>query len=871
MSQIKGFLKKFFLISFLIFSMITLSIAEEQSVDEFISQMKNALEQKNIPAYLDCFSSKIRKIEEELINTIFDVSEMDSVAVFKAYKKIETQDDATLFVKILFQNSYSVVIEAWGLALEKMDGRWQVKEKKVTGNINNLYRLKIPSERVERVRLIEIKHVDIKITFEDAIIFYDNIPAHETALLILGKGHLFFSPSSPLEKHQLELIYKENILQDRLKYAYLRFSDSFFKDNIKIIREDDKENLVTQADKNIAYSLFVKYYSRSFTVKNSLNGGLLSFLPKGNRALFEFEGRKIGELTYIFSPFAEEEINLYQWKKERVINLYTPSVDKNEKRLFISFGQKFDVSNYQIDIAFNPEKFYFSGKAKVEVESKIDSLSALKFKLNSNLEILRITDEDKNELFYTKDDFRKTLYIYFLHLPSRNKKASIEIYYRGKIEPPELTADVISLAQYDITYKRSRTDKSFLYSQSSYWYPVPPDEDYFTARVKIIVPPEYSVISSGKLIEQSELKGLEKVEEIEKTGFSVNVFETKKPVKYLSFIVGKFKKIKETSAPLPLEYFCTSNVDSKNNDIFEQAKDILEFYESRFGPYPFEKLSIVRRVWFSSGGHSPPSFIVLNELPRFPEEIRLIRRSSPVDLSHWKEYFLAHEIAHQWWGQGVAWDSYHDHWISEGLAQFSAVLYLREKYGERAFSNILKKFSRWIEKKSEWGPITMGSRISYFDFEAYQSIIYNKTSLVLNMLKDFLGEDLFFKGIKEFFMLNRYRAASTNDFYKTIIETSGRDLKPFFKNWFESYHLPEVKVSKTVEKRAEGFLLNLKITQQKELFVFPLWIEWMENGNKVKKKLIIDRKVKDFSFELRTKPDKIKVNPDHAVPGKFFK
>ena len=173
-------------------------------------------------------------------------------------------------------------------------------------------------------------------------------------------------------------------------------------------------------------------------------------------------------------------------------------------------------------------------------------------------------------------------------------------------------------------------------------------------------------------------------------------------------------------------------------------------------------------------------------------------------------------------------------------------------------------------KKVKMGLDTLGSRLSHFDFEAFQTIVYNKTSLALIMLKDLLGEEVFFQGLKEFFRRHKYAAADTNDFIRTIEEISGKDLKIFFRNWFDSYNLPELKVYRSLQKGEEGYILNLKVIQLKEVFVFPLWIEWTENGKKVKKKLIIDEKSEEFDFELKDRPEKIKINPNKALPGRFF-
>lgn len=874
------FLRILFLTFFLSFFIIPWISAEEQSIDEFITRLKKSLDEKDIPAYLSAFSPEIRDREEKAMEAILNNFEADRVSFHRASKAIQEQGQLRVYFQVLYQNEYSALVEMWKLLLSRVEESWQIQKKDVSRKISILYKIRIPSDRIERAASVEINHGDIKLSFKDAVLYYDNIPGLETALLITGKGNLIFSPSDPREQHQLQLIFKKKVLEDNLEYAYLRFSDGFFKKNIKIRKASHEKPIpIVQIDIDRAYALFHKHYSHSFTIESSLDGELLSFLPQGNQAVFEFEGEKTGPLAYIYSPFNPEEISLIDMKEERLINLYSPLQEEGEKRLFISFSQKFDIKNYEIDIDFNPHHSYLSGKASVEVESQVDFLESLKFKFSPELSILRIFDEERNELFYTQDKIRKILYVYLIRSPSQGKTAKIEVYYRGKLVPPKQIADVIPESQYesDKIIVTPITYQSHLFSQSSYWYPSPADVDYFQARLKIIIPPQYTCISNGELKEWGRLDEVKGVEDIEKMGHSVYVFKTKYPVKYLSFIVGKFSKVTEDTGSLPIEVFASSSIRFQNREIIEEVRDILDFYQGLFGSFPYEKLIIVQRLWPLSGGHSPASFIVLNEPPKRMLGIenglyiskRYLKSDSPVDLSRWKEYFIAHEIAHQWWGQGVTWASYHDQWLSEGLAQFSSILYLREKRSQRIFSHILRKFSKWTEKKSVWGPITMGSRLSYFDFIAYQSIIYNKASLVLNMLKEILGEELFFEGLREFYRTHKYEAARTKDFVKTMEKVTGKDLKLFFDGWFNSYLLPEVKITHSIKKVEDAYLLKFKLNQQKGLFVFPLWIEWKENGQKITKKVIISSKNEEFDFRVKEKPAKIKVNPERAVPGKF--
>jgi len=854
------------------------AIASGDSIDDLFARLKKSFETKDLTSYLNDFSPDIRPKENAVVSSFLDKWKMDKINFHRATRGQETDLNPSLYYQVLYENAYSGMLEIWHAVLESAAGRMQILTKEVTGNINNLLKVRMPSGKQERASRIEIRHDDIQITFNEAWVFYDNIPTQETALIVIGKGHLFFSPADPVEKHQLELLYKKDFLEDSLDYVYLRFSNSFFENNVRILKADqDKGRSVPEAEANRAYSLFMKYYPNSFTIENSLTGELLSFAPQGNQVVFELGAEHLGDLTYINSPFSEDEIHLISRKDGRLINLYSPARDEGEgKQMFISFGQKFDVQSYQMEVDFKPENFYLSAKAHIEILPLMDSLDNLQFTFSPSLTILRIYDQEGRELFYTQDKLRKYLYVYLLQPAAKGRPFAIEVYYRGELEPPVQTTDVLPGGQYNETISLVLPRfESYLYSQSASWYPAPSDEDYFQARMRFSIPPRYACIANGMLTEQGKLDEVRRVAALDKLGNSLYTFETKFPVKYLSFIVGKLNPItngNENGRPttIPLQAFASEDVRIPRKSILDEMRSILQFYESWFGPYPYEKLSVVQRIWPTSGGHSPASFVILNEIPRTPDvNISYVNTESPVDLSRWKEYYLAHEMAHQWWGQGVTGAQYHDQWLSEGLSQFAAVFYLKTKLGDRVFLNILKKFSQWTDKKSVFGPITLGSRISALDFMAYQAIVYNKTALVLNMLRELLGDDMFFKGLRQFFETYKYRGARTRNFVRIMETVSGKNLQAFFKGWFESYTLPEVYAAHALQKSEDGYVLKFRMNQAKEVFAFPLWLEWIEQGTPVRQKIVIDEKTKEFEFRLATKPSKIKINPDKLVPGKF--
>jgi hypothetical protein len=839
----------------------------------FVERLGTDLQKRDLPAYLRAFDESGREAEGGRIHSFFDDLNMTGVVLRLAGVQTGADGVTRAFVQAFFENDYSAVLQNWTLTLAARAGGWSVADLRVTGAMTRLYKLRIPSGRAVRARRVEVRDADIRLTFGDAAVFYDNQPNLETALVVVGRGRVEFTPGNANEKHQLDLLYKRDRLEEEIDSLYVRASPGFFAGNI-VIAPDGAGRAVSAADQDKAAAVFARNYPRSFTIESSIDGGLLSFLPQGDEAVLEFKGRKTGEMAYIYYPYGEEEISLYDHAKERTVCLYSPEEpDKSAplKRMTLSFSEKFDVSFYGIDLGFTPSSSRLSAKAHIEVVPNVDLLESLRFRFNTDLEILKITDAGGRELFYTMDKARKLLYVYFLDPASAGVTTSIDVFYRGRMLPAAPTTDVIGQAGLnERIHFRPRYETAF-YTHAGFWYPGPADEDYFTARLTITVPPEYQCVANGKLVESGHREDMDDVAALEHAGNAVYTFVSRAPVKYLSFIVGKFGQKRERPGPVPVTSVVSSEIVDSKPGLVDQAADILDFYARSFGPFPYEKLGIVTRLWPVFGGHSPASFIVINDVPwQDPGSGFRPRTDTPVDLSAWNEYFLAHEIAHQWWGQGVSFGSYRDQWLSEGLAQYAAASYHRHRYGEGAYAAILKKFSRWTRKKSFRGPVVMGSRLSYFDYTAYQAIVYDKAAETLFMLRDLIGPQAFDAGLRSFFERYKFQAARTGEFMAAMETASGRDLREFFRGWLYDWELPDVRTTWTeTGVPGGGVRVELKVTQLKGRFVFPLWVEWTCQGRSGRTLVVVDEAVETFPLDLPARPSRLRVNPDRAVPGKF--
>jgi hypothetical protein len=847
------------------------SPAAQETPAAFMERLQGYLQRHDLDSYLGALAPDIRANERDRIGTFFDDLEMTGVVLRVAGVQTPPGAGPRVFVQAFFENDFSAAIQTWTVTLAPDGGGWSVAGLSAAGPMTRLYKLRLPADRAVRARRVEVRDVDIRVTFDDAAVFFDNLPNVETALIVVGRGRVEFSPSDANEKHQLELLYRRDRLEGEIESLYIRGSTGFFDSNV-VIEPDEPGIPVSAAERDRASAVFTRNYPRSFTIQSSIDGRLLSVLPQNEEAVLEFKGRRTGEMAYIYYPLTEDQISLYDHDKERTVCLYRPQEPSEGpplKMMSLSFQEKFDVSFYGLDLGFTPSSSRLSAKAHIEVVPRVDSLDSLKFRFNTDLEILKITDREGRELFYTVDKLRKLLYVYFLTPEPAGATTWVDVYYRGRMLPAAPTTDVIGQSGLNDKIRvRPRYETSF-YTHAGFWYPGPADEDYFPARLTLTVPPEYTCVASGELVKSALREDMDDVAALEQAGNAIYTFVSRAPVKYLSFIVGKFDRRKERPGEVPISSVVSNEVLDSKPGLVDQAADILDFYSAAFGRYPYKQLSIVLRLWPVFGGHSPASFIVINDVPWFGEEGMRRPADAPVDLSSWDEYFLAHEIAHQWWGQGVSFDTYKDQWLSEGLAQFAAASYIRRRHGEAAYAAILKKFSRWTEKKSFRGPVVMGSRLSYFDYSAYQAIVYDKAAQALFMLRDLIGPEAFDAGLRAFFEGHKYRAARTGDFIAAMETASGRDLEAFFRGWLYDWELPDVRTTWTETAVAEGVRVDVRVTQIKGRFVFPLWIEWSHKGESGRTMIVVDEATETASLTLPGRPTRIRFNPDRAVPGKF--
>jgi aminopeptidase N len=249
---------------------------------------------------------------------------------------------------------------------------------------------------------------------------------------------------------------------------------------------------------------------------------------------------------------------------------------------------------------------------------------------------------------------------------------------------------------------------------------------------------------------------------------------------------------------------------------FEGAtRRALEFYTEHIGPYPYEKLASVQATGFD-GGMELASAIFYGE--------RAVRGREQSDL-------VAHEVAHQWFGDSVTERDWDDVWLSEGFATYFALLFTEHDRGRDAFVNGLKRSREQVFRAESRTPDLAVIHDNLVDTaKILNPLVYQKGGWTLHMLRSQLGSDTFWAGIRTYYQRYRDKNATTADFRDVMEETSGQDLDAFFHQWLTRAGSPSVEGSWQYNQKSQQIEIELRQTQPGKAYRLPVEIGLSAGG-----------------------------------------
>jgi aminopeptidase N len=382
-----------------------------------------------------------------------------------------------------------------------------------------------------------------------------------------------------------------------------------------------------------------------------------------------------------------------------------------------------------------------------------------------------------------------------------------------------------------------------------HWFPCidAPDERQ-TTEIVVTVPEGFEAVSNGKLV----------TSKTSPDGKSVT-FDWRQdkphPAYLVTLVVGQFDVVREEWDKVPVLYYVPRGKKDQVTTTFARTREMLSFFSKRFGiQYPWDKYAQVVAYRFG-GGMENTSATTMGDI--LQDQRSILDRDS--------DGIIAHELAHQWWGDLVTCRDWAHLWLNEGFASYAEALWDEQRDGGDAYAyNMFQKAASAISggRKRPVVDRRYPTPMTMFDSRAYP-----KGAWVLHMLRRRVGDDEFFKGVRQYGSTHRLQSAETADFRRTMERVTGRNLERFFYDWTERAGSPVLEVTTEYAAATQQARVVVKQTQPGEPFHFPLTLLWSCSG--VDKPVVIEQDVTDkentFLIPLPGTPTRVEVDPEQVV------
>lgn len=311
------------------------------------------------------------------------------------------------------------------------------------------------------------------------------------------------------------------------------------------------------------------------------------------------------------------------------------------------------------------------------------------------------------------------------------------------------------------------SDGSELYSLyfTNYWMPChfsPADKATFA--LDLIVPRDLQVIASGKQESVTDFIPGGKLKHSWRQDYET-------PAYTFGFAVGDFERVDAIHQDRELHYYSNQYSEKELQEIFRFTGDMLDFFEEKAGiPLPQDSYS---QVLMGNHYQEMSGFAMLKS-----SYGALILKDST------ETHLLSHELAHQWWGNRITCRNWNHFWLNEGMATFMSAAYNEHRFGRKQYEKDIANYQAVYEKIKSKG---RDKALVFADWSSPtrddRNLVYFKGAYVLHLLRLELGEEVFWKGIREYSKLYDGKSVESTDFRYAMEEASGRSLTSFFEEW----------------------------------------------------------------------------------------
>lgn len=371
-----------------------------------------------------------------------------------------------------------------------------------------------------------------------------------------------------------------------------------------------------------------------------------------------------------------------------------------------------------------------------------------------------------------------------------------------------------------------------------------------TQEFYLTVPAKYVSLSNGKLVSQKT----------NSDGTRTDYWKMDQPhAPYLFFMgVGDFAVVKDNYKGKEVSYYVEKDYAGVARRIFGMTPEMMQFFSKITGvEYPWVKYAQMVVRDYVSGAMENTTATLHGESAQ--QDARQL-----TDGNSWEDV-IAHELFHHWFGDYVTSESWSNLTLNESFANYSEYLWREYKYGkESADAHSHEDMQGYIMSGSEEKDLV---RFDYRDKEdMFDAVSYNKGGRILHMLRNYIGDSAFFKGMNLYLTTNKYKTAEAHQLRLAFEEVTGKDLNPFFNQWYFGKGHPKLDITYNYNDAAKQVQVIVRQTQDStNLFQLPTAIDVYQGNDRMRYNVWVKNRVDTFVFAAQRRPDLVNFDAEKVL------
>jgi aminopeptidase N len=511
------------------------------------------------------------------------------------------------------------------------------------------------------------------------------------------------------------------------------------------------------------------------------------------------------------------------------------TIDVYERPVQHERSRDFDALHYRITLDVNMENKSLTGENTITLTPLNDGLQTIILDAVS-LAVTEIVDRNENPLSFRQSENKLTIRLPDSYSHRDTVMLSVRYY---------LTEQVLGLRFIDATDKNPLQVSSDCWpNKARQWIPCYDyPNDKITQEFIITVDAKYKVLSNGSLLSirknESEAK---------------HTYHWRQSLPHSTYLINlsiaDYTVIRDSLGSLPVNYWVYPwNVEDAKRS-FEKTPEMIDFFNRLYQyDYPWVKYDQVISAYMGGGAEATSATLL--------GEAAVTDQRGALDYSY--EGVIAHEIAHQWWGDLVTLRSWEHTWMNESFGTYSDYLYKVHAWGpqESAYDLIRKKNGYLREAHNRYMRPVVFNRYES-PGQNFDSHTYPKGACILHMLRYILGDDSFFRTLSTFLHLHEFQAVTTQDFMKCVKDVTGKNMDWFFEQFIFKPGHAVFEVTQEWDESTKT--LTLKIVQTQDMwdkvpiYKIPVNIGFYSARDKKIEKVWLEEKTEFFEFRHDAKP-----------------